>query len=182
MTMTLAIRPIQIEDLEPLTNYWLNSSDDRMIGMGVDLNKLPSKSELKSMMGSQIDTILEHKKSYALIWLLDNIPVGHCNVNQIQYGQQAYMHLHLWQNNSRKRGLGSQFVKLSIPQFFKDLKLQRLFCEPYALNPAPNKTLEKIGITFVKEHICTPGYLNFEQPVKRWVLNKMDLPNALNKL
>ncbi len=180
--MTFSIRPIQIEDLESLANYWLNSSDEHMIGMGVDLSKLPSKPELTSMLGSQIGIALEHKRSYALIWLLDDIPVGHCNVNQIEYGKQAFMHLHLWQNDARKKGLGAEFVKLSIPHFFKDLKLQQLFCEPYALNPAPNKTLKKVGFTFVKEHICIPGYLNFEQPVKRWVFNKVDLQKILNEL
>lgn len=180
--MKLSVRPIQIEDLESLVNYWMNSSDEHMKGMGVDLSKLPKKSELTSMLGSQLHTPLEQKKSYALIWLLDNKPVGHCNVNQIEYGKQAYMHLHLWQNNSRKKGLGSQFVKLSIPLFFKDLNLQQLLCEPYALNPAPNKTLKKIGFTFIKEHICVPGYLNFEQPVKRWVLNKVNLQKVLNGL
>jgi hypothetical protein len=36
------------------------------------------------------------------------------------------------------------------------------------LNPAPNKTLEKIGFTFIKSHTCVPGYLNFEQEVNRW--------------
>jgi hypothetical protein len=52
-----------------------------------------------------------------------------------------------------------------------DIPLKKLFCEPYALNPAPNKTLEKIGFEFVKEYITTPGWINFEQPVKLWMMD-----------
>lgn len=170
--MNLSVRPLQAEDLEALTNYWLNSSDDHMLKMGVDLNKLPPKNILLQSFREQINLPINEKSSYALIWLLNDIPVGHCNVNQIQFGKQAFMHLHLWDNTNRQKGLGMQFVKLSIPHFFKYLDLQQLFCEPYALNPAPNKTLEKLGFTLVKEHITTPGFLNFEQPVKRWLLNK----------
>jgi RimJ/RimL family protein N-acetyltransferase len=102
--------------------------------------------------------------------LLNDQPIGHCNVNKIIFGEEAYMHLHLWQNNTRQKGMGATLVKKSIPFFFKNLKLKRLYCEPYALNPAPNKTLEKIGFQLVKEYVTVPGYLNFEQPVKRWEL------------
>jgi len=73
------------------------------------------------------------------------------------------MHLHLWNAASRKKGIGSQLVKMSLKYFFENLKLKRLFCEPYALNPAPNKTLEKTGFDFVKEYITIPGAFNFEQ-------------------
>lgn len=173
--MGISVRLLKHEDINDLVDYWLNSSDEHLIGMGVDLSKLPSRDNLIKMLSSQLNTPIKQKKSFALIWLLNNKAIGHCNVNQIEYGKQAFMHLHLWEQQTRQKGLGNQFVKLSIPKFFEALHLQQLFCEPYVLNPAPNKTLERIGFTFVKEHVCIPGYLNFEQPVKRWVFNKTDL-------
>lgn len=63
---------------------------------------------------------------------------------------------------------------MTLPYFFNKLQLKRLYCEPYALNPAPNKTLEKVGFTFVKEHLTIPGSLNFEQPAKLWELTYND--------
>ena len=177
--MDISVRPIEHKDINALADYWLNSSDEHHISMGVDLSKLPNRADLISMLSSQLNTPIEQKKSFALIWLLNDKAIGHCNVNQIEYNKQAFMHLHLWDEQTRHKGLGSQLVKLSIPLFFEALKLQHLFCEPYALNPAPNKTLERIGFTFVKEHVCIPGYLNFEQPVKRWVFNKEHLPSLL---
>jgi RimJ/RimL family protein N-acetyltransferase len=60
---------------------------------------------------------------------------------------------------------------MTLPLFFERLQLKKLYCEPYALNSAPNKSLEKVGFEFIKEYITIPGSLNFEQPVKRWELS-----------
>ncbi len=80
------------------------------------------------------------------------------------------MHLHIWNSEVRKMGLGTQLVKMSLPYFFKNMNLKKLYCEPYALNPAPNNTLKKVGFEFVKEYITIPGFLNFEQQVNLWEL------------
>ena len=80
------------------------------------------------------------------------------------------MHLHIWKNNFREKGIGTELVKLTIPYFFEKLKLKRLLCEPYSKNPSPHKTIEKVGFRFVKEYITTPGWINFEQPVKQWMI------------
>jgi RimJ/RimL family protein N-acetyltransferase len=176
----LNVRPLQASDLNALVSYWLDSEPAHMERMGVDLNKLPSRDELTSMLSQQLENAPETKKSYALIWLKNNEAIGHCNVNKIQFGKEAYMHLHLWHNTNRQKGMGSLLVKKSLPYFFNDLQLKVLFCEPYALNSAPNATLKKLGFTFVKEHVTIPGYLNFEQPVKRWKLSRTDFEAMIN--
>ena len=51
-------------------------------------------------------------------------------------------------------------------------KLKNLFCEPYTLNPAPNRTLIKLGFDFVEEYETMPGKINFLQKVNRYVLTK----------
>ena len=61
------------------------------------------------------------------------------------------MHLHLWNTTHRKKGVGSILIKKSLPLFFKNYQLEYLDCEPYALIPAPNKTLEKIGFQFIEK-------------------------------
>lgn len=175
---TLHVREIQASDIPYLVDYWSYSDPEYLVAMGVDLDKLPNEGELEAMLGSQLGVPLTEKKSYALIWEQNGEPVGHCNVNQIEFGKQAHMHLHLWQSGNRKSGIGSVLVKKSIPFFFQNLELETLICEPYALNPAPNRTLEKIGFTFVKSHTCIPGYLNFEQEVNRWELTR----EAFNRL
>ena len=40
------------------------------------------------------------------------------------------------------------------------------------MNPAPNKTLARVGFEFVKEYVTVPGSINFEQPVNRWEMTR----------
>lgn len=166
--MNLSVREIQEQDIPLLVAYWTTAEPDFLKAMGVDLAKMPSASDFTGMLVNQLNTPIELKRSYCMIWELDGKAVGHSNTNPTVFGEEATMHLHLWQAQNRAGGLGLAFVKLTVPQFFSNLKLKRLFCEPYALNPAPNRTLEKAGFEFVKEYITIPGSLNFEQPVKRW--------------
>ncbi len=82
------------------------------------------------------------------------------------------MHLHLWNNPMRTKGMGSQLVAMTLPYFFNAYNLEKLYCEPYALNPAPNKTLAKVGFELVHEITTTPGSLSFEQPVNVWLMTR----------
>ncbi|MBI1226772.1 MAG: GNAT family N-acetyltransferase [Bacteroidetes bacterium] len=166
------VRELQLSDIEPLTNYWLNADPDYMRGMGVDLTKMPSRENWEKMLSSQISQDYPEKQSYGIIWVLEGKPIGHSNVNKIVFGEEAYMHLHIWYPEYRKGGHGPLFLKMAIPFFFKNLQLKRLYCEPYALNPAPNRTLPKLGFTFVKSYVTTPGWINFEQEVNLWLLEK----------
>ena len=167
---SLSVREIQQSDIEPLSDYWFKSSPEFLIAMGVDLSKLPTKEEWKEMLNEQLSQSYEEKKSYCIVWLFDDEPVGHSNVNRIIFGEEAYMHLHIWKPGNRTKGMGLQFVKMTLPFFFQNMKLKKICCEPYALNPAPNKTMEKLGFEFIKEYITVPGFINFEQPVKHWEL------------
>jgi RimJ/RimL family protein N-acetyltransferase len=166
------VREIELKDIDLIADYWLESEPDFLINMGVDLNKLPTRSGLRKMLTEQVNTSITDKKSYALIWELDGKQIGHSNVNGIEYGKQATMHLHLWESKNRKKGIGTELVRKSLPFYFEQLNIERIICEPYALNPAPNKTLEKVGFEFIKKYKTIPGSLNFEQDVNHWELTK----------
>jgi RimJ/RimL family protein N-acetyltransferase len=167
----LSVREMEEGDINLIIQYWLEADSTFLEGLGVDLNKMPAEKEWKEILSGQLGLPIKEKKSYYIIWQHDGIAVGHSNVNKIIFGEEAYMHLHLWKTGLRQKGSGAALVKMTLPYFFENLGLKKLYCEPYALNPAPNKTLEKVGFTFVKEHITTPGWLNFEQPVNRWELS-----------
>ena len=173
----IKVREIELKDIDLIADYWLESESDFLIGMGVDLNKLPTRSGLQKMLTEQINTSLTNKKSFALIWELDGKPIGHSNINGIEFGKQATMHLHLWKSKNRKQGIGTELIRKSIPFYFENFKIEKIICEPYALNPAPNKTLEKIGFEFIKKYRTIPGSLNFEQDVNRWELTKEQFEN-----
>jgi RimJ/RimL family protein N-acetyltransferase len=170
--LNIAVREIQIKDIDLIADYWLKSDSAFLIQMGVDLNKLPTRIDLRVMLTEQINASLLDKNSYALIWELNDKQIGHTNVNNIEYGKIATMHLHLWNSTTRKKGLGTELIRMSLPFYFKRLKIKKLICEPYGLNPAPNKTLKKIGFKLIKKYTTTPGALNFEQVVNRWELTQ----------
>jgi RimJ/RimL family protein N-acetyltransferase len=165
-----SVREIQESDIEPLSDYWFKSDPQFLINMGVDLAKMPAREDWERMLNEQIRQPYQEKQSYCVIWLADNEPVGHSNVNRIIFGEEAFMHLHIWAPLNRTKGMGAEFVKLTLPWFFKNIQLKKICCEPHSLNPAPNKTLEKLGFEFIKEYVTVPGWINFEQTVKHWEL------------
>lgn len=170
--MQRSIKEIEQEDVASIVNYWHQPDHDFLISMGVDLSKIPPRQDLYNMLIAQMELPYQEKQSYCIIWLLNGEAVGHSNVNKIVFGREAYMHLHLWQNASRQKGMGTSFVKMTIPYFFRNLQLKDLYCEPYALNPAPNKTLQRVGFTKLKTYTTIPGYLNYEQEVNLWHLSQ----------
>ncbi len=173
--MNVAVREMVLSDIPQVVDYWANASEAFLTGMGIDFSKLPSPDMLAQMLEKQIALPYEQKQSYALIWLLNEQAVGHSCVNEIKYGDVATMHLHLWASDLRQKGNGTELVKLGLPFFFDNLKLQTLYCEPYAKNPAPNKTLSKVGFKFIKTYETTPGSVNFMQEVNQWKLTRKDL-------
>jgi len=168
----LSIRELELRDIDPFASYWLNADKFYLANMGVDINKLPGKNEFLSYWKSQLEVPLEERSSYCIIWQKNDTPIGHSSTRPTYFGSEAYMHLHLWNNHERGKGIGYEFMKLTVPHFFERLRLKDLYCEPYALNQAPNRLLKKSGFDFVKEYTTLPGPFNFDQQVKLWHLSR----------
>ncbi len=171
--MSGTIRPMQnTTDIELIVDYFIDANTDFLKGMGADPTKLPKRKDWIKLIAEDLQKPYTAKKFYYVIWLYNNQAVGHTNINKIQYGATAYMHLHIWNPNNRQRGRGVDYLKASIPHYFQHFQLKHLYCEPYALNPAPNKTLPKLGFDFIKAYETQPGPINFFQMVKRYILTK----------
>ena len=170
--MSLIVRELLEKDVPDIIDYWMNASAGYLRAMGADINKIPSRSVFETNLLNQLKLPYQKKSAYALIWENNGISIGHCNINKIIFAKEAYMHLHLWQKDNHQKGIGSALVKASLHYYFNNFDLQELYCEPYALNEAPNKTLSRVGFEFVQEHKTIPGTLNFEQIVKIWRMSK----------
>lgn len=140
--------------------------------MGVDINKLPTAKDWMKILQDDFELPIDQKHFYYIIWLANNTPIGHSNINKIHFGKEAHMHLHLWNKEMRQKGMGRQLIKSTLPYYFNNFKLQKMYCEPYALNPAPNKILQQVGFDFEKTYETIPGWINYFQPVNRWVLTR----------
>jgi RimJ/RimL family protein N-acetyltransferase len=132
------------------------------------LSRLPARELFEQALLGNLALPYPKKKAYALIWEANGTPIGHSNLNPVTYGDEGYMHLHIWQEANRKKGWGAGLIALSLPWYFKNMKVKKLYCQPYALNPAPNRLLEKSGFTFVKHYTTIPGSFSYEQPVNLW--------------
>lgn len=161
----LVLQEMTEAELAWIADYWLGSAPDYLLGLGVDLSKLPPREALLDMLRTQIRLPDAEKSSLALIASLNGQPIGHCNVNNIRFGATADLHLHLWQAEHRRQGHGARMVWAALPIFFQRLQLQSIHCAPYALNAAPNRTLEKLGFVMVKRHVTVPSALSFAQEV-----------------
>ncbi|MGB0432435.1 MAG: GNAT family N-acetyltransferase [Bacteroidia bacterium] len=172
MSSNILVRDMMESDTEFIADYWLNSDPEFLVSMGVDLEKLPPREGLINILKGHVNTPDKEKNSLAQILLIDGKPCGHCNINEIEFGVSAKMHLHIWYAENRRAGVGSQMVRNAIPVFFERLKIKTLWCEPSANNQAPNKTLLKLGFEFVKSHMVVPGSLCFKQEANLYKLSQ----------
>lgn len=177
---SLSVREIEEKDIGLLADYWFLADEDFLIRIGVDLKKMPGREGFERMLKQQIVTPYSNKAAYALIWEVDKIPVGHSNINNITYGKEAYMHLHLWNFRFREKGIGTRLLKMSLPFYFNNFNLEQLISEPRAINIAPNRTLEKAGFEFEKTYVTIPGSINYEQEVSRWCMTRFRFKELSN--
>ncbi len=180
--INLNVRELQLNDIGKVVDYFVNSDVEFLKGMGADKNKFLKREEWVEKLKVEFKKPYTQKKIYYIIWLMDNQPIGHSNVNSIEFGESAIMHLHLWKSDKRKNGLGLEFLKLTIPYYFEHLKLEKLICEPYLENVAPNKTLEKLGFELVRTYDTIPGWINFRQTVNRFELKNTQLEIIKNDI
>lgn len=167
----VSVRPFSSRrDYELMADYFFNASDEFLRGMGVNPSKLPDREPWLADLLLDLDREDREKETYYLAWVHENEPVGHSSINKIRFAQEAYMHLHLWRPELRRGGLGTEFVKRSAQTFIEKFQLKRLFCEPWAQNTAPNRTLLKAGFRFVGRYHTIPSVISGPQEVNRYEL------------
>lgn len=168
-------RLMKPEEVGVIIDYFHQATPEFLNSLGVDPAKLPDPARWRAHYEHEFSLPVEQRKSLLVLWLRDDQGIGFSTADKINIGSEAYMHLHITRPERRGSGIGTELVGQTARIYFDTLKIQRLFCEPYALNEAPNRTLKRAGFTFVKSYETIPGPLNFHQPVTRWLLNHNDL-------
>lgn len=168
----LQVREMQLAEVQIRIDYFHNASDEQLLKLGVDRALLPSPQAWRQWYEADYARPIQQRENYSLLWLLDDEIVGFSSTDQISFGEQAFMHLHIVDPGRRRAGLGAQFVQQSAAAYFQALHLQRLYCQPNAFNTAPNRTLQRAGFQYVFTAKLTPSPINYLQPVTRWVLEQ----------
>ncbi len=170
--MRTGIREMKAGEQTRVIDYFLNADQEFLNRMGVDPDKLPERDKWYSLIQDDLDKPFEQRQFYYLFWEAGGQAIGHSNINKIVYGEEAYMHLHVWGAAFRQKGLGLSLVRRCITRYLEKFELNRLLCEPFTQNPGPNKTLSKLGFILAKTYETTPGWINYHQTVNRWVLTR----------
>ena len=165
----LAVRPMSLDEVSIRIDYFHDSSDPHLLKLGVNRALLPSRADWLAFYERDYARPIAERENYSLVWLLDDDVVGFSSTDQIEFGEQAFMHLHILDGAHRHAGLGAQLVRLSAPHYAEVLHLRRLYCQPNAFNTAPNRTLQRAGFRYLMTLETTPSPINFPQAVTRWV-------------
>jgi RimJ/RimL family protein N-acetyltransferase len=173
--MALTVREMRVDEVGVVVDYFHRSSDEHLALLGVDPAKLPPPPDFRVVLQRGFDRPVVERDRLLVLWECDGTPVGFSSCDTITPGDQAKMHLHVIEPESRRRGIGSECVSQTVRIYFDRFDLKRLFAEPNAYNTAPNRTLQRVGFRFVQTHVTVPGWLNFEQPVTRWVFERGQL-------
>jgi RimJ/RimL family protein N-acetyltransferase len=166
------VRPLRLDEVGLRIDYFHEASDEYLVMLGVDRALLPSRGDWLAYYEEDFARPIAERETYNLAWELDGRLVGFSSTDKIDFGEQAFMHLHIVEEPRRRAGLGTEFVRLSVDEYFRALDLRRLFCQPNAYNVAPNRTLQRVGFRYVFSEEMQPSFINFPQPITRWVLER----------
>ena len=163
---------MQLAEVGIRINYFHDAPDEHLRLLGVDRSLLPTRQAWRAFYEEDYARPIRERVNYALVWQRNGQVVGFSSTDRIDFGNEAFMHLHVLEPRLRSTGLGTQFVRLSAQIYFEVLELRRLFCEPNAFNVAPNRTLQRAGFRYLFTHEAQPSSINFPQVTTRWVRDR----------
>ncbi len=166
------VRPLRLDEVGLRIDYFHDASDEYLVMLGVNRALLPGRADWLAYYEEDFARPLAERETYNLAWELDGRLVGFSSTDKIEFGEQAFMHLHIVEEPDRRRGLGTEFVRRSVEEYFRTLELRRLFCQPNAYNVAPNRALQRSGFRYVFSAEMQPSTINFVQPITRWVVER----------
>lgn len=146
----LSVRKIASPDIRFLLTYWRDASEEDLQRMG-EFKRPDEKANLEFLNWfCESHPNIDEAKEDILIWEFDSKPIGYSTLKDVRVGNDAQIHLHMWEVKLRGKGLGSILFCLSASYFIKKFQLRKLYCQPKFDNPMPNQMLKKIGFNLVE--------------------------------
>jgi RimJ/RimL family protein N-acetyltransferase len=167
--MQLAIRPLQLSDVDRILRYFYDASEADIERMGIDRSAFPPETVMRESLARVARTTAGQGDSAYVVWLADGEPLGFSSLKDIVPGEHAGMHLHMWE--SRGRGLGAQLFCFSALEFYRLYELPKIFCEPRAGNPMLNRMLQKVGFPLVRTYTGRSSALSQETELNRYFID-----------
>lgn len=168
---TLSIRSLEEKDIPSIVNYWFENTDENLLQMGADKTKLSSQIEFASSLQTICNTPLDKAKSYYMVWLIDDKPVGYNALKDILKNEIGHIHLHMWNAEYRGKGYGAKLFCMAALEFYKMFNLKMMLCEPRSSNPIPNKMLCRIGFKKWKTYLSTSSELSLTCELNSYIVD-----------
>jgi RimJ/RimL family protein N-acetyltransferase len=172
--MIKTIRPLVNQELAQVVDYFLNLSPEDDARMGTDRKNLLSREEWIALLIEDSQQPLHNRQFCYLGFFLDDQAIGHTNANKINFGNEAYIHLHVWDPRLRQQGLGYFYFKQALDYYFHHFELKKIICEPNVKNPQPIRTLLKSGFKWCRTYRTKPSILSLEHDVHRYELQRIN--------
>ena len=176
-------RELTLKDVPLITSYWQSLTSDDIKRMYIDLTKLNFGEELAMRLSKTVDTPPSERQYDPLIWEIDTQAVGVTNLNNIERGEQANIHLHIFSKLNRGKGFGRCLFMLSVQKYLVRHRLKRVICEPASSNPDPNGLMRSLGIPVVRTYVTkTPSPICFDHEVNRYEIDHTLMELVMDRL
>src|ERR1700733_813714 len=106
-SMPLVAREMALHEGGLVIHYFHASTPEHLEAMGVDPTRLPARYDWRARYAAEYAKPIEQRSTLLVIWELDGIAVGFSTSDEIAYGEQARMHLHVVDPDRRRSGIGS---------------------------------------------------------------------------
>jgi trans-aconitate 2-methyltransferase len=179
--MELRVRPWLREDIPRIVRYWKTLSTADAERMGCDLSRFPTSEEYERILTRQFETPENQATAFYSVWLVEGSAVGHSSLKDIEYGIRGSMHLHMWDESKRGKGLGGRLFCLSAMDFYERFQLREIVCEPNAANPFPNRMLQKVGFPLKGIRFGRSSDLGVEQELNTYAITRQAAESYFNK-
>lgn len=177
----LSVRELESRDVPCIVRYWAEATPQDLARMGVDPTLLPTPEQMTAGIHAALALPLEQRKAFSVVWERDGRAIGVVTLKRIQPGEEADIHLHVWEPTERRKGHGRLLFAMAALQCLQRYRLKRIACEPSSANPQPNGMLRALGIPCVRTYRTRSSELTFEAEVNRYEMDEALLRESFSR-
>ena len=96
------VRPMELDEVDVRIDYFHDASDEYLLQLGVDRSRCRAQEAWRAFYEEDFARPLAERETYNLAWELDGRFVGFSSADHIDFGEQAFMHLHIVEEPKRR--------------------------------------------------------------------------------
>ena len=169
---TLNVRSMQKGDAIEIIKYLYNLSASDIERMGLDRENFPDAAQMLAELQVIAESPFGSLDCAYLVWEVSAVPVGFSSLKDIAPGESGGMHLHMWKEAERGKGMGGGLFCKSALEFYRAYNLKMIICEPRADNSLPNRMLQKVGFPLTGSRFGRSSALSAETRLNTYEIRK----------